>query len=365
MRVEGTQFQQLVNALVDAFPDLDRLSMMLSFRLNKKLATITNPAPLDVAVFRVINEANSRGWTANLINASLQSNPDNEQLLEFAQSLGLALASPTSLELVIRSTNSFLDIHLFRTKLAEVEYQVCKIEIPAVNGLISGTGFLVGPDLIISNHHVMEKVINGEVLPSQVRVRFDYKSLATGGVISPGTVLSLAKDWLIDSSPYSPIDSEREPKSALPSEEHLDFALMRLAVAAGTQPIGANPEPGAPLRKWVTPCLNHRFDPNTPLFIVQHPSGSPLKLSLCTDALIRLNGNGTRVSYRTNTEPGSSGSPCFNQNWELVALHHAGDPNFNLGHAPEYNQGIPWSKIATRLARPGIGVVLAPPLARP
>lgn len=29
------------------------------------------------------------------------------------------------------------------------------------------------------------------------------------------------------------------------------------------------------------------------------------------------------VHYRTPTDPGSSGSPVFNQKWELVALHHA------------------------------------------
>ncbi|MER5327117.1 trypsin-like serine peptidase [Streptosporangium roseum] len=30
--------------------------------------------------------------------------------------------------------------------------------------------------------------------------------------------------------------------------------------------------------------------------------------------------------YQTDTEPGSSGSPVFNDQWEIVALHHAGVP---------------------------------------
>ena len=29
------------------------------------------------------------------------------------------------------------------------------------------------------------------------------------------------------------------------------------------------------------------------------------------------------VHYKTPTDPGSSGSPVFNQKWQLVALHHA------------------------------------------
>ena len=30
------------------------------------------------------------------------------------------------------------------------------------------------------------------------------------------------------------------------------------------------------------------------------------------------------VQYSTDTEPGSSGSPVFNQDWEIVGLHHRG-----------------------------------------
>lgn len=33
---------------------------------------------------------------------------------------------------------------------------------------------------------------------------------------------------------------------------------------------------------------------------------------------------GNVVQYITSTLPGSSGSPVFNDSWEVVALHHAG-----------------------------------------
>ena len=45
-------------------------------------------------------------------------------------------------------------------------------------------------------------------------------------------------------------------------------------------------------------------------------------------SLLSSNANNTRVRYRTNTEEGSSGAPCFDKDWELVALHHSGDPNY-------------------------------------
>ena len=46
------------------------------------------------------------------------------------------------------------------------------------------------------------------------------------------------------------------------------------------------------------------------------------------------------------SEPGSSGSPVFNLDWELVALHHLGDPAYD--HPPAYNQGVPIDKIRAR-----------------
>jgi V8-like Glu-specific endopeptidase len=40
------------------------------------------------------------------------------------------------------------------------------------------------------------------------------------------------------------------------------------------------------------------------------------------------------VEYEVDTEPGSSGSPVFNNQWELVALHsRAGTGQFNRGVA--------------------------------
>ncbi len=70
-------------------------------------------------------------------------------------------------------------------------------------------------------------------------------------------------------------------------------------------------------------------------------------MALDTEAVIGLNDNKTRVRYTTDTEPGSSGSPCFNQNWELVALHHSGDPNW----LPSWNEGIPTDLILDHLTR--------------
>jgi hypothetical protein len=81
--------------------------------------------------------------------------------------------------------------------------------------------------------------------------------------------------------------------------------------------------------------------------ILQHPSHDRLKLAVNMEAMIGPNANGTRIRYRTNTEEGSSGSPCFGAGWELIGLHHSGDPRVR----PTYNQGIPITRIRDRLLR--------------
>jgi hypothetical protein len=267
---------------------------------------------------------------------------------------------------MIKATNSFLDVDRWRTRLGETEGQVCRIEIQSNEGTIYGTGFLVGPDAVITNYHVVEAVIQGEqghatsqglrALPGDVILRFDYKRLVDGTTLNPGTTYRLAKDWLIDKSPMSPVDNQPEPKSGVPQLDELDYALLRLGGAPGTAPVGDTPEPDAPLRKWIeVPTQPYYFQPDTALFIVQHPQGEPLQLALETNAVIGLNQNHTRVTYRTNTLRGSSGSPCFNSNWELVALHHSGDPNFDPAHKPAYNEGIPSTAILTLLEKRGLG----------
>ncbi|MGI9547130.1 MAG: DNA/RNA non-specific endonuclease, partial [Flavobacteriaceae bacterium] len=61
-----------------------------------------------------------------------------------------------------------------------------------------------------------------------------------------------------------------------------------------------------------------------PLNIVQHPNGGYKQIVLQSNELIDL--LPIHAHYLTDTEPGSSGSLVCNNQWEVVALHHAGVP---------------------------------------
>ncbi|MDJ0734757.1 MAG: effector-associated domain EAD1-containing protein [Nostocaceae cyanobacterium] len=358
MTLTGEQYQQLTNILMQAFPTPAKLTQMVRFRLDKNLAAIALGEDLQEIVFKLIGAAETERWTPQLISAARDSNPGNPDLLAFAQQFGLATRLLTSspalgltpikgsrveLEKIITKTNSFLEINAWREQLGKIESQVCRIEIASKQGKIFGTGFLLAPDVVMTNYHVMETVITGQLAePSDVTVRFDYKSLADGTTINPGIKYRLAsQDWLIDKSPNN-------QGNRLPQPDELDYALLRVDGSPGYEAIGSKAEPQAPLRGWIkAPTEEYMFSPDTPLFIVQHPEAEPLKLAIDTEAIIGLNENGTSVSYRTNTLAGSSGSPCFNSNWELVALHCGGAFNST------YNFGTPFSKILQLLEKRG------------
>ncbi len=57
-------------------------------------------------------------------------------------------------------------------------------------------------------------------------------------------------------------------------------------------------------------------------YIIGHPQGRKLSFSIHDNYL--LDYNDRLLHYRSPTEPGSSGSPVFNDDWELIGLHHAG-----------------------------------------
>ena len=80
-----------------------------------------------------------------------------------------------------------------------------------------------------------------------------------------------------------------------------------------------------------------------------------MKLAMDTEAVAGLNGNGTRLRYRTNTEPGSSGSPVFSMDRDLVPLHHYGDPKYLN---PLFNQGEPIEISRQRIEKDGQGGAL-------
>lgn len=87
------------------------------------------------------------------------------------------------------------------------------------------------------------------------------------------------------------------------------------------------------------------------VYVIGYPKGGPLAISLNDNALLAH--DGLHLHYRAPTEPGSSGSPVFNRDWELIGVHHRGDPNAaRLDGAPgtyQANEGIALKEVLKAL----------------
>jgi Trypsin-like peptidase domain/Effector-associated domain 1 len=314
-------------------------------------------------IFGLVQEANSRGRENALVNRAIALNATNPDLRQFYERNWLPLSAPArkQLETMIRPGEQFEDIESWIERLKERGPQVCAITCLTTGGTLRGTGFLVAPNLVLTNYHVLEPVILGEqgkvtppggALPAGLSAKasgvsfvFDYKETPSGGLLNNGRSSTLTpgalSDWLIDHSPYSPLDLQSSPASET-SDQELDYALVRLADAPGEDSVGSA------VRGYIPVPQTIEVQSDSALFIIQHPRGRPLKLAfhVVKDIL------STRITYGTNTLEGSSGSPCFNYRWDLVAIHHSGDPTYSA----KRNQGVPIEQIFKLLTSRGVSL---------
>jgi hypothetical protein len=343
------QRRALNQALGSAFPAVSQLRRVLDYKVDRRLDDIVLGDDYQDIRFEVVQAAEAQGWTAELVIGAREENPGNATLLAVAEDLGLSASTP-AVQRAVRAGSPYLNITPLRTALGEAEMRVCRIEIPVPGGKTYGTGFLVGPDLVMTNHHVMEPVIDKPDLAAGAIFLFDYKVLSEK-VLNPGTPFSLASDgWLVADSPLSPIDEEADPKSGTPSDKELDFSVVRLAAKPGSEPVG-NGDDNSPDRGWIEIKAPDKAPaPGTPLFVVQHPSWMPLKVVFEMDGVMEHDGPESRIRHRVNTEQGSSGSPCFDGDGQLVGLHHVGDPDFD--RPAQFNEAIAVATIAKELGGP-------------
>lgn len=361
-QLKGKEWQQLTKALLDAFPTPNDLRNMLRFQRDLNLAVISASGTYEDIVFDVIQYHEARDQTIDLIADARKARPTNVRLMVMASKTKATVETPgrQELEAILSSENKQFDVAEFLRRVGELEGRICRVEVGTVpcggfNNVTCGTGFLVGPDVVLTNYHVIEQVKKGmhnmrQLSHTDVICRFDYKLQRDGLTLNPGTEYRLAQDWLLADSPYSPHDRVTEAmKQAFPESNELDFALLRLNRPAGNEKLGSEDDRKAPVRGFIQLPQPNMLDPdfgaNRVMYIMQHPAGKPLKLTVNT--FRNYNPNKTRVTYLNDTEGGSSGSPVFDANWRLVALHHSGDPTW----APEYNEGIPINRVVDYLSQ--------------
>ena len=343
----GMQLKIVQEALLSAFPRPDEFEMMLALQLDKSYAQLTaGSANYRIAVFQVLVDAKSKNWLEQLVKAARLENPGNTKLkaLEPLADLTAAPAPGRTLEDIVRSDGGFLDVIPWVERLDQMRAQICRIECPMNQAV--GTGWLVANDLLLTNWHVVRRVLAGERKATDMICRFDYATGSAG--TNPGVTCNLAAQWCVDFSEASP--AELGTGTDAPTAAQLDYALLRLAEPMGTK--AGTSAAGGPRGFITTKRGTASPADDSIVFVLQHPEGDPLKLAI--GAAKGTNANSTRVMHDANTEGGSSGSPCLNAKLELIALHNGGDPLYDgVNGTPTKNQAVPLEPILARLETKG------------
>lgn len=298
----GEQWRELSESLQSAFRTRPNLEMMVQYGLDIHLpGIIPDNADLRFATYELIGWAKGDGRLSELILAARNAKPGNPRLRHFAETVDLAPQS-RALESIYTPGKALADVDEWKTKMSLSELTVCRIEIA---GAPQGTGFLVSPHLVMTARHVLEPIWADGKRKSSLICRFDYKIQENSlSALNDGVEYILADDWLVDESP---------------TREGLDFALLALKEPAGDMPV--NNQADAPKRGWLQIPI-HNLVENEHLFIIQHPNATPMKLGV--GKVGKILANRGRICHDTDTEPGSSGSPCFTMDWKLVGLHQHG-----------------------------------------
>jgi len=181
-----------------------------------------------------------------------------------------------------------------------------------------GTGFLVGERLMLTNNHVLPDATTA----ASSFVEFDLELDADG-------VTKQVDNYDLD------------PDTLFVTDTNLDFTMVAV-------------RPGPDGRRAGAPHGWHRLIANQgkivvgePVNIIGHPYGRPKQVAVRDNSL--LNQLPEFLQYRTDTEPGNSGSPVFNDQWEVVALHHSSIPSAD-GQSWVANEGIRVSVLLRYLA---------------
>jgi endonuclease G len=193
--------------------------------------------------------------------------------------------------------NELQDINYF-SRGTRAARSVARIAVRDGSGRLRswGTGFLIAPHVLITNNHVLPDA--GMAARSEAQFQFERD---------------------IDGLPLDPTTFALDPGRLFFTLPALDFTVVAVAPRALNAEIALDIFGCLPLVGTTGKIAEGEW-----LTIVQHPNGDPKQVCVRENRYIKKTDD--VIWYSTDTVGGSSGSPVFNNDWYVVALHHSGVP---------------------------------------
>ena len=170
---------------------------------------------------------------------------------------------------------------------------------------VTGTGWIIGPNILITNYHVVAARFSGEEPASDSDIELQTKRIVAWFGYN---------NWDANHIDY-------RCTGLIQSNALFDYALLRFNALSIDRTTSLSAWGQLPVSR------------NTPelakgdrLNIIQHPRGEEKRLAIRSNFFVGSSSSAnepSRIQYLTDTEPGSSGSPVFDDYWNVIALHHA------------------------------------------
>ncbi|AIM37575.1 hypothetical protein KO02_13425 [Sphingobacterium sp. ML3W] len=258
---------------------------------------------------RVLLEADKRDKVSDLINSLLDSYPENPFLKAALSSKEIDYSlspdidkisqwnavSADTLEVLTMGQNTLLPINFLAKGILKSK-AVAKVEMKTgTNRYSVGTGFLFkinGIDdlFFMTNFHV----INRREDIKKTKIIFDYELDMEGNSL-PSKSFSIEDGAVWYCSAVNQLDTTvlrlKDDNDELKTYGYLELNEIKIADSEFVN-------------------------------IIQHPGGEMKQISLYHNIITYRDER--KIQYLTDTLKGSSGSPVFNSDWEVVALHHSG-----------------------------------------
>jgi endonuclease G len=235
--------------------------------------------------------------------------PRNASPLQKQRRMGILLAQAGGNELVASAAFERL---IGGNDLTSINYlqigtrcsnSVCRLHLRDAGGATVGfaTGFLVAPGVLLTNHHVISNASTARFTTAE----FDYE------LDADGNDKSMVQFAVLDAPAPIPF-------------KDLDFCLAAVSPASVDGRYSLDEYGWLPLNASRGKAIVGEY-----LTIIQHPGGERKQVCVRENKLLKFDDSGNTLWYQTDTVAGSSGSPVFNNSWQVVALHHSGIPKTN------------------------------------
>lgn len=295
-------------------------------------------APMDEPRYlAALRQARDDGWFSDLSEKLVAA----DAFPEIDEKTVAGNAVRIQLQGVVQKGLGFLSAGQMNSGTFAAIRRVCKVRIDSPMAMANGTGFLVGPQAVITAWHVIAPLLDSDGDPRSGTAQYIRAEFDDLGSFQSGTIAQVAEHWLVGSSRFHP--SENPTASSLdfitanPTgfDAHLDYAVIRLEKPIGRQ------RGFYRLDRNRKPCIaNGRTD----IVLFQHPAGASMKVTNGVGTQLWPPDIETRFRHNANSLSGSSGGLVLDADFEPVALHQCGISDGNGGSI--INGAIPTSCIA-------------------